>query len=527
MNGRNINPKFYAVIADTFKATEGTRNYSNYMHGGEFQITIKNGVVQQVQYYGTGSQWKATDNWIMNSLPRQEEVTPIEQKPIKPVEQNDEDVPMIEPAAPAPAPIVPSSASNEPAIPQSTAKTLTAPSTSNTNTGIPAAGGINYTTIVPHAPEIDTLTDRRTVLHDWVGYFSMNQLDRKLDVTNLATINQFVINLNHPYKPIDCYMNPSAAAGYNKSGASKFYIPNPGVCNFPAPAHAYFTDTEFGEQSKTGGIINENRFWRPPRFFPRTLCSDETNKDQGSPVVRCRYTEWYKKIYEYYTQLETEYTIEFTHPQQGWPNERLPIVVAIREESFVENNQTDETPTSIWTMLKNEPEAIEFLKGVSVEDMKTWKGVKFYRLTNQDYSGVGPQNKLTINYKWNPSKIKGSVKNLEDIKQWYQTGIPPNPLWTERHRVFVFADEGRGYDYKPNVNVKVMVKYTTQYKELRPNLKFNNPICLDANVVSLRIGRDDVQFPYPTVDIPKQGVTIDNENAREYASYQMNTTPLV
>ena len=66
------------------------------MHGGTFQIVVSNGEVQLVTYSGTGSQWQSTDKWIMNSMPRQQEVEQIEQKPVKPVEQNDEDVPMIE-----------------------------------------------------------------------------------------------------------------------------------------------------------------------------------------------------------------------------------------------------------------------------------------------------------------------------------------------------------------------------------------------------------------------------------------------
>jgi len=170
------------------------------------------------------------------------------------------------------------------------------------------------------------------------------------------------------------------------------------------------------------------------------------------------------------------------------------VIIGVYPESYVQSNQSDIKPLTIVTTNGNVPTN----KLVGLKQLKKFKGIKFYTIkAPRDIDGER-QRTLTIKGSFKPGDRIGSVRNITDIKQWYETGVPPSPNWIENH-AFVFLDDEYNTAGTPNtcVNVKVEMEWIIQYKDLKPGVKYVSEPTHGNNCVHLRVGIDDVQFPYP------------------------------
>jgi hypothetical protein len=370
--------------------------------------------------------------------------------------------------------------------------------------------GLNYTQPQDHAPEGQMLTNTRTALLKWEGYLSVNRIETRLTSGTDGGLNAFDLYLNHPYSPlVGDFRN--LTGDISKGGLSVFRAKNGQSEN---PGHRFDNQgTSGGRGVRARGIL-----------FPRQIvCTNDPAKPDGMTADLEMYDQktvglpdglfpswlsWYEKIYDYYHVLETQYVVTIEHTNNS-ASDRTPVLIGVHAESYVQNNAND-----IWPYTAVVP---PFTTGanrttsMTVEQAKRYKGMKWYKLDNRLNATLQPW-KIQIKGSWVPGVVEGSVKNLEDIKQWYPTGNPPDPSWNELHGFWFFmGDDGFGAALTtgttginqsldrlfPSVNVKVEMQYKVQFKGLKTKLHFASEPSTDADCTTLVFGRDNCQFPYP------------------------------
>ena len=367
--------------------------------------------------------------------------------------------------------------------------------------------GLNYTMPSDHAPEGQMLTNTRTALLKWEGYLSINRICTHLK-ENQGENNAFDIRLNHPYFPLDTNFI-DLSEQLSKTGPSVFRakaVLNQ-MPNVSTPATA---STGNVKSVKGRGILFPRQIVATSDPVGVTDFYDKKIVGRSGPQ-RCAWSSWYDKIYDYYHVLEANYVVTIEHASNS-ASDRQPVLIGVHEEAYVENNPNDIWPYSM-AYPNAEGQPARDSVSMSVEQAKRFKGMRWYKLENRLNATLQPW-KLQIRGNWTPGSIEGSVKNLDDIKQWYPTGQAPAPVWEELHGFWffladdTFAAAGTGTNTQaqnanldmlyPAVNVKVEVEYKVQYKGLKTPLHFAAEPSRDGDCVKLVFGPDNCQFPYPT-----------------------------
>lgn len=383
----------------------------------------------------------------------------------------------------------------DPPVPRSTSAaqmtgTSAAPAGADEVTG--SGGGLIYTSIYDYPAEGQLFTETRTANLKWEGYFSVHNCARALKAgaaTSMA--NSFAITLNHPYQPLVATLNTGSVtknrdvSGSIVSGLSAY------------PATQKF-DQAGPHLQRTVGATTEYI------YFPRQLVCEtpttagdyrQTYIDGTVQLSRPTWLAWYEKLYEYYHVLESRYVIKIKHvgafdSTRGnlALNSDAGVLIGVHPQSYVHNNISDIYPEEV--QVPDNAGNIQ-TRSVTVDQAQNFKNLKWYSV---DPPHADKGNITTITGNWKPGDITGSVKNVEDIKQWYATGAEPSPMWHEQHVFWLFC-KGEVQEL-PAVDVHVFVEYKVQFKDLKQIVKFAPEPTHASQNVDLRIGIDNVQFPY-------------------------------
>lgn len=407
-------------------------------------------------------------------------------------EDNDDDVPVME----TPPTTRPRTDQNVPPVPRSTSVaqltgTSAAPAGANAiaNTG----GGIIYTPIQDYPAEGQLFTETRTANLKWEAYFSVHNCGRQLKAPGTNSVNNaFSITLNHPYQPLVAVLNTSTVTR-NREASSAIVS---GLSAYPA-TQKWDQAGPHLQRSLTGGIT-ENV------YFPRQLIAEtptgntdiRTNYVNGTvQLSRPTWLAWYEKLYEYYHVLESRYVVKIKHTAAYDStrgnlamNSDSGVLIGVHPQSYVHNNISDIYPEEV--EVPDDAGTIA-TRSVTVDQAQNFKNLKWYSV-EAPHANKG--NTITITGNWKPGDITGSVKNADDIKQWYATGAEPSPMWHEQHVFWLFC-KGEVQEL-PAVDVHVSVEYKVQFKDLKQIVKFAPEPTHSSQNVDLRIGIDNVQFPY-------------------------------
>jgi hypothetical protein len=356
--------------------------------------------------------------------------------------------------------------------PQSNAQTQTE------NSGANPKGGLNFTQIKDHAPEKSPFTETRTVLHEWTGYLSMNGISKTLMLAEAPSPeNAFYINMNNPYNVIEGTLVGQAVGLSPIFGIS---------CTQSAESATYNL-----AGSDTNSRVN----------FPRRLVGETNfNEPTEAGVIQGAFPtwlRWYQKMYRYYHVIEANYKItaryaNYNSSGNAEGTAKRDAFIAIIPESYTADNNSDITPSQIVSV---DASGNQIIRMIGLHQLKKFKNVQLHPMDNPKNVSKDCKDTVVITGSWKPGQREGSVKNLEDIKQWYPVGAPPSPAWNER--IKVAAISGTDATAVSNINLKIEVSYKIQYKDLQEIIKYAPSPTWLGEAVILRCGIDDIQFPYP------------------------------
>jgi hypothetical protein len=337
-------------------------------------------------------------------------------------------------------------------------------------------GGLNYTTIQDHPPEKSPFTETRTVVHEFVGYLSLNSIGKTIKQTEAGPEQGFWLNLNQPYDLV----NTTFVDQTPSNAAPKF---GPAV-----------TMAAEGTTFASPGTNARTQF--PRRFVGATGFNTAAEAGACQPAYGT-WTRWYQKMYRYYHVIETNWkiTAEYANFDSSGNCEgtrKRHVYLCHHPESYVQANNSDIVPNQIVSV---SAAGAQVVRMIGLHQLKKFKNVKINEIENPKNISVNANTKTTITGTWFPGMREGSVRNLQDIKQWYATGAKPSPNWAEREKFVAIL--GADSDYVGNINIKIEMSMKVQYKDLKEPIKYAAaPTHIDQSVL-LRPGIDDIQYPYP------------------------------
>jgi hypothetical protein len=364
-------------------------------------------------------------------------------------------------------------------------------------------GALNFTPIKDHPVEKSPLTETRTVMHEFTGYLSLNNIGTTIKETQGGVVNGFYLNMNNLFQIVETTFvpQPTGASNLNPTFGPSITRQNEGYT--------------YGSGSGATAMWTNNGREDFPRRFVGT--GNVGNKALEEGICQENYgtwVRWYQKMYRYYHHMETNFkiTVQYANfnadvdkrvveatgaelQESGRETEgtrRRHVYIAHHPESYVQDNQSDIYPNQIVSV---GPDGNQIVRMIGLHQLKKFKNVKIQEVQNPKLVNHGANCEIVITGTWMPGKREGSVRNLEDIKQWYPTGAPPTGNWRERESFYAItaADSCR----RGNVNVKIEVSHKVQYKDLREIIKYAPAPTHIGQACCMRFGIDDVQFPYP------------------------------
>lgn len=302
--------------------------------------------------------------------------------------------------------------------------------------------------------ELGIFTETRTTILPLRFGFSFNKINNSRGLTDK---NWFYIRMNAPYN----ILKDNTFVDQTEAGAVAV---GPGV-------HQAIAYDQSGEATPSPGNNASSLQSFQVALSPPTGQS-ATNAGSGIVATTNIVPAWrnfYAKIYEAYTVLETEYRITFVSPEKTIGNRS---VVYVDKDTFGSTSTGNVIPTDRYP-----------------HDYETWKNVDkhiIYERNNNDSAGWIK----TISGVWKPNTWAKNVKNDADVKTWSVSGVEPSPDYTENLTLIAKTDE-----HTPNyvnLNVFVELRYIVQWKDL--NAKCRYPYYNNLLTSALDIN-DCVQVP--------------------------------
>lgn len=404
--------------------------------------------------------------------PREEVVRHEPQTPVRPVDQGED---LVTPDN-RPEPRDPNMTRGE-----GTSAVANVPVNANAVVDGPSPGGaLQYTSIKDHPPEKSPFTETRTVVHEFTGYLSLNQISKTMKlVEGENSVEQaFYVNLNNPYFIVEATFVGQATNATPTFGPS-------------------VTMSKESLTASNPGTANMNVRDNFPRRFVGTTNVGTDNESGYTQANWGTWTRWFQKQYRYYHVMETNYKITFEYANvnsagTAEATAKRNVYVCYYPESYVQDNQSDIVPNQI---LSVSPTGTEVVKMIGLHQLKKFKGVKIQEVQNPKNVSMESKNGTTVTGTWKPGMREGSVRNIQDIKQWYPVGAKPSPTWAERMK-FVAISAADSVNWG-SLNVKIEVSSKVQYKDLKEDIKYcAAPTHIDR-ALKLRAGIDDIQYPYP------------------------------
>lgn len=276
------------------------------------------------------------------------------------------------------------------------------------------------------SPELGIFTETRTTILPIRFGFSFNKINNSRAITDK---NWFYIRMNSPYN----ILKDNTFVDQAESGAIAV---GPSVCQ----AIAYGAGTNPATlQSFQVGLV-------PP--------TGQNSTNAGSGVIATdkivpAWRNFYAKIYEAYTVLETQYRITFVSPETTIGNRSI---VYVEKDTYGATSTGNVIPTDRYP-----------------HEYETWKNVDkhiIYERNNNDSAGWIK----IISGVWKPNTWAKNVKNDADVKTWSVSGAEPSPDYTENLALIAKSDE-YCTDYV-NLNVFVELRYVVQWKDLNAKCRY-------------------------------------------------------
>ena len=258
------------------------------------------------------------------------------------------------------------------------------------------AGGLNIPAYEQHKPDTLPWTETRTVRHEWECYFSVNRIKKKITYTDKDNI--FVARQNFPFSPSNSNLTVQPTTGTRD-------------------------DVVTGLSQVVAYNGQADRFHFPRRW------PDGTTQMSGY----AEWTQWYKKLYNYWAPLESEWTMVVRWGDFRVGNdarmvtEDNSVIIAVWEDTYLQTNTSGIVPWSITDrgVAENTTTTAGTVGTVHVgpTHMKDFKNIKFYKLSGpkeakSNYGDIA----CVIKGKWKNGQKGGVARNVSDIKQWYPTG---------------------------------------------------------------------------------------------------------
>lgn len=321
-----------------------------------------------------------------------------------------------------------------------------ASNTALARTGGTASHGSGETPISMNVPrELGVFTETRTTILPLKFGFSFNKINNSRGISDL---NWVKIRMNSPYN----ILKDTTFVAQTESAATSL---GPSVNQ----ANAYGTNSNPLTSFQCG----------------LTLPTGQTSSVSGSGVVATAqiipaWREWYAKMYEAYTVIETEYRVTFINPETTIGNR---VVVYTEKDTYGSSSTGNVIPLDRYPF-----------------NYENWKHIDktiVYERNNNDAPGWIK----TISGVWKPNTWAKNVKNDEDTKTWSASGAEPDPAYTENLVLIAKPDEHCVEHC--NLNVWVELRFVVQWKDL--NVKCRYPYYGNDLTSALNIS-DACQVPY-------------------------------
>lgn len=310
--------------------------------------------------------------------------------------------------------------------------------------------GVDYM----NKPELGILTETRTAILPYTAYISMNKINPSIPVW-------FKIRMNCPY---DIWKDTSIVAQTAGAAVSR------GISRSKCPV-SQTNDAALGS-------------------YPRQLAVSGSSVDNANNFPA--WIKWYEKMYEVYHTIETQYRITFAHAskQVGSVTDARDVILCHEWDAYSGSSTGNVMPLT--------QDSSGVARHVSSAHMQTWKRINNLKVDDQYTNSRDVPETKVLSGVWKPGTKMMNTANEEDIKAWYPVGAEPgapNPAWVEQLVVAAYLDAFASEE--ANVHVKVELRYIVQFKDLKGNLRYVDPLVSTANAVTLRIGPDTEQKPGP------------------------------
>lgn len=320
----------------------------------------------------------------------------------------------------------------------------------------PGGGGPQETAVSNYNRiEGNIFGETRTVSLPWVGYFSMNVLDKSSPVV-------LKINMNDPYQILTGNSLTAQTINTTKTkGLSNCCSKEISSTNFTSlTTDNNFPCTVIGPTAKTA-----------------TVTSSGTLTDASAVPAR---RPIYDRLYESHHTIETKWTVTVEYSTNE-PNGGG--IMFMDWDAY--------TASSTGNVIPTDQRLIHYLK---------WPRVNTHRFGVRYLQNDGENSfKKSFSGVWRPGQVLKNTANDEDIKTWYPNAAP-SPQWVESLVLLGMADEYSQSHGEGNFNVKVELEFIVQYKDLKRFARY--PQIGDSTTNVIQFPADTFQTPSTVETVP-------------------------
>jgi hypothetical protein len=185
---------------------------------------------------------------------------------------------------------------------------------------------------------------------------------------------------------------------------------------------------------------------------PKTSNSTSSGTIADLQCVPSRRTA-YEKIYEHYTTLACDYTVECEFAADNYQDK---AIVFWQRDCVTQNSQADKLPTDR-----------------NLNQMRSYPAMKSTTLEPRNIPGRGDFNfKTKIQGHWEPNTSRRNVINDEEIKTWTNVGTAPVNNYRETDVFCFFSDWTTEGALEQCINMRIFMEWTVQFKDIKNYIRY-------------------------------------------------------
>jgi hypothetical protein len=203
-------------------------------------------------------------------------------------------------------------------------------------------------------------------------------------------------------------------------------------------------------------------FWNTDNNFPTVVKGSVANTSSvtssGSVVdaeLKPARRTAYEKIYEHYTTLDCNYTVEMDFSSDVSASS---CIVFWQRDTFTQNSQSDVCP-----------------RDRNLNWMRSYPGMKSTTFQPRDVPTRGEFTYRTkITGGWKPNTSRRNTTNEKDIETWSPVGSAPQNNYRERDVFFFYSDWLSESFPEQCVNMRIYMEWTVQFRDIKNKLRYPN-----------------------------------------------------